>query len=237
MQAHRSAEARDRRRRLRVVDGQLDGIAVRRGSLRGRGERHDSRRREGIARPGRGRLAVAGADGACGRGRRRRRRLHRRARHDRPVDVVAVDVDRDSAPRLLVAALVLVDTLVVRPDAVAHVRVTEDAFDAVPVRDPDRVGRRGAERGNITNGGGGAAVDAGDEPVGAQPVDPADDERLHRLGARRDADLVPLHVGVDAGCRREGRSRSPCRLRRRPPPHPDSRRWSHWSRCAEARIG
>ena len=99
------------------------------------------------------------------------------------------------------AALVLMNALMLRPEAVADVRVAEDRLDAVPVRDPDRVGQCGTERRDVADRRGGAAVDAGDEAVRAQLGHPAGDERLHRPRAGGVCRLVALHVEVHGAAR------------------------------------
>ena len=198
MDDHRLREARHRRCDCRVGDGQLDAVAGRRGRLRRRRQRHDGRRGERALRPGRGRLRVARADRARRRlDRRRRWRRRGRTADDGAVDDVRVDVDRRARPRLLVAALVLMHALVIRPDAVAHVRIAEDALDAVPVGDPAGVGQPGADRRNVAHRRGRAAVDTRDVSLRAELGRPGGDERLHRRRARCVVDRVALHVEVD----------------------------------------
>jgi hypothetical protein len=57
--------------------------------------------------------------------------------------------------------------LVLRPEAVADVRVAEEVGVAVPVPDPGVVWRFGAEERDVSDGGGGAPIDAGDVAAGA----------------------------------------------------------------------
>src|SRR5690242_12055631 len=55
---------------------------------------------------------------------------------DRAVGAVAVDVEGDAAPGLVVRALELVDALMGGPEAVGQAREVEDAIEVVPVCDP-----------------------------------------------------------------------------------------------------
>ena len=104
-------------------------------------------------------------------------------------------------------AAVLVQPLVVRPEAVGHVGAAEDGIDAVPVADPDVV-RRGGGRGErlqIADGRGRAPVDAGQVAERVQLIDPGADEALDGGAAGRVVLVVALHVEVDraAGAKAE----------------------------------
>ncbi len=118
---------------------------------------------------------------------------------DGAVDVVRVDVERHPVPGLVMAAPVLMEPLMVRPEGVRDVRVAEDGRLAVPVGDPDVVGRGGGGREHleVADRRGGAAVDTGEMTERVELVDPGGDERLHALGAGGVVDRVALHVEVD----------------------------------------
>ena len=89
----------------------------------------------------------------------------------------------------------------VRPERVGHVLVAEHAGDAVPVRDPHVVGRRGALE--VADRRARASVDAGSEAERVQLVVPPADERLHGLRARLVRRRVPLHVEVERAVGRQ----------------------------------
>ncbi len=117
---------------------------------------------------------------------------------DRAVQVVAVDVDRDPAIGLGVAAAVLADPLVVAPVAVGNVRVVGGA-SPVPVGDPDVVGHPvvGAiAAGKVADARAGAAVDPGDVIVLVQSPGPRGQEPQRGPGVRG-ASRVVLHIEVD----------------------------------------
>ena len=97
------------------------------------------------------------------------------------------------------------DSLVIRPQSVAHVRIAEDALVAVPVCDPHvvRTGSGRRERLQVARGRGGAAVDACDVTARMQLCDPRRDERLNGQGARCVLDGVGLQVEADRAAARQ----------------------------------
>ena len=213
----RDAESASKLRRRRLLHLELHAVAAGRESGDGlggerRSERHDDRLPEGAGGPVHGREAVDRghrAGGGFTEERRRGGRAGDRRRAGRAddggVDVARVDVDRRAVPGLVVRTAVLMDPLVVRPERVRDVRVAEHALVAVPVGDPDVVGRgaRRSERLQVANRRARAAVDAREVAERVQLVHPAGHERLHGLAARRVVDRVALHVEVDRAARRE----------------------------------
>ncbi len=113
-------------------------------------------------------------------------------------DVVVVDVDRDAAVALVVAAAVLVDPLVLAPGGIRDVGVV-GVFLPVPVGDPEVVGLGvgaadpGAEVGDA---GGAGAVDAGLVAGRVQLGGPGGEEGQGGAAVGGGA-RVALHVEVD----------------------------------------
>ena len=135
------------------------------------------------------------------RGRRRRRQRGRDAPRRvgrRAVDEVVVDVDRDLAVGLVVAALVLVQALVVRPVGRRDVGA-RDRLLVVPLGKPDVVGLeegRAVLRDQVGDAGAGAAVDARQVALGVELRGPRRQEGEDRRRVGR-GPRVALHVVVN----------------------------------------